>query len=775
MPLYQSDWDDWYQTVDAEERDFTTRGLPSSRGNIANEGAVFDPLPLRAVLENARSLQRAITGEETSGVLTDPAEGHAHDEGWDAVMPWCQIASYALATNKYGGASASVPHRLGYIADSTSYVAIVRAPLIVPIGQTRIVPVFYVKISNANTLTVKFEIYETDNYNTTAIASCETSIGTGSIDGGVVSDETGLDVSGVATDANGYRVVYVAVDVKVSSSTAAIREVVVRFPYRGYRQREERTEIDTTYLEADLVPNVDTLSTLYVNNPLYLRRSIYGTTHRLPARSLPHNHGEQRGEILKRGILHTSFGPYNFEDLVATSGGTVGIPVPYSTTVDFATDPKLLTSQIVFVPGQAQQIKGFLVGYVAGSSAPRTYTLAVELRPIGGAFKDPTANDDNGNEVTTAVISRASDGYDGTSFTLDTAGFGNVAQDRLLELNLWLITTPASTESYRLTGLAVYVATTGPNSLFADDETQPAKEQIALMRVRENQEINSLLTAQFRAVSNQICRESLGGVPGLRNDLSTPNTARAWKAKVQEVHQHRGTFTDVMGALVYDGAVIRQPLLSQCYLGRVTDDNAESDYEAEDSTASWGIKIHSGASMNSVEWVVLEHTVSIPQGLGAIDLYGVINPNTTDPRGRLFCFVELLAEGSSGNLATSIRCGQYEGTDNITGKSSTEIYCEVLPKESPVFAKNASRIRRGLGCWTLDALREESTVAEYQFDRPYRVTQPIRIVIAPTYSGAYRLRVRWALQEGDYTLPINGTCAINARILGMFAVPSKGF
>lgn len=775
MPLYSSDWDDWYQTVDAEERDFTLRGLPSSRGNIANEGAVLDPLPFRVALENARSLQRALTGEETTGILTDPASGHVHEEGYDAVMPWCQIASYSFVTNKYGGTSGSVPHRMGYIVDSGTYRSILRAPLVVPIGQTRIVPVFYVKVAFANVLTVKFEVYDSDNYNTTVIAACETSIGTGSVDGGVVADETGLDVSGVAVNGDGFRVVYLNVEVKCSALTAAIREVVIRLPYLGYRQKEERTEIDTSYLEADRVLDVDTLEALYVNNPLYLRRSIYGTTYRLPGRSLPHNHGEQRGELLKRGVLHTCFGPYNFEDFGVSTGGIIGIPIPYSTEVDFATTPKLLTSQIVFFPGQAKTIKVFIVGYLDGSSAPRTYTMLVELRSLSDSKNEPQDNATN-DHVASATLSRASNGYDGTSITLDASDFGNLGQDRLFELNFWLVTTPASTEEYRLTGIAAYVSAAASNAFLAENDSHPAKEQIALMRVRENQEINSLLTAQMRAVSNQLSREALGGVPGLRNDLSTPNTSRAWKTKVQEPHQHRGTFTDVMGKLVFDGAVIRQPLFSQAYLGRVTDDeNTELDYQADSNAPSLGVRIHSGGSLNDEDWVIFEHTVSIPQGLGAFDLYGVLNLVNTEPRARLFCFVELLQEGTSGNLATSIRCGEFEATDNITGKNDTALYCEVLPKDSPSFAKNATRIRRGLGCWTLDALREEATIPDFMFERPYRTTQPIRVTIAPVYSGAHRLRVRWALQTGDYTLPINGTYPLNDRLFAMFAVPSKGF
>lgn len=770
---------EWPYIEDAEEREFNVRGLPTKKGNIATEGSVLDPVPFRAALENARSLQRSITGAETTGILTDPGTGHIHDEGFDAAMPWCQIESYRLPVTAFGGSSAAIPNRLGYVCSSTSYLDVLFVPLVIPLGQTKVVPVFYVKISNSNTLTLKFDFYATSDL-TTSVAGSEISIGPGNKDGGVVSDETGFDLSGVSLSISGltgFRVVYLRVQAKVSASTAVLREVTVRYPFRDYRQKEERTEVDTTQLEADLIPSAATLKKLFCDNPLFLRRSIFGDDNRLPSRSYAHDHGEGRGLPLRRHQLSVAYGPYNFADSGATSGGDVGIPITYPLSGSFVTTPKLLAVHILPISGQVHSLVCFVGAYLAGVVPTRTFDLTLEIRPLDRAFNSPDAGDSITAPIT---LSRLGDGFTSGLVSFGSlATLGSIGQDRLFELCIWQTSDVPSTETYRLTGLCAYTRFTGTyaaDSLMVEGTLAPATESVPVIRIRENQDVTNLLTAQWATVTNQLQREALGGVGGLRKDLSTSNTSKPWKRKIREVHQHRGSFTDsITGEIIDDGAVVRRPLFTQPYIGVVNGfQNSEIDYSA-DTNAVLGIKIHPGGVINDQTWTSFEHIVSIPQGLGALDLYGVLNPATTNPDCRLFCFVEVFPEGTNTQIATSIKCGPNEGTDNSSGKTSSEIYCEILPAEGAQWAKNPSRLLRGVGCWTLDALREANRVTEFIYTNAYRVTQPIRIAISPTYSGAHRLKVRWALQTGTREIPISGTYASLARLLYMMAIPSKGF
>jgi hypothetical protein len=63
---------DYSNTVIDESNtpDYFVNAHPLMGGNVAGEGAVLDTLPLEVALQNARSLQYAINGTETNGVLT---------------------------------------------------------------------------------------------------------------------------------------------------------------------------------------------------------------------------------------------------------------------------------------------------------------------------------------------------------------------------------------------------------------------------------------------------------------------------------------------------------------------------------------------------------------------------------------------------------------------------------------------------------------------------------------------------------------------------------
>lgn len=749
------------------EADYLVQAHPLMGGNIAGEGAVYDTVPLEMALQNAKALQYALDGTEIDGVLTS-ATVHDHTASLDSAMPWCQIASWNLHTMQFQDTTLSDPYRLGYVATGTSYTDVLMVPFIVPnLTEVYIVPEFWVKIQNSNVLTIGYDFYNGSDL-TTAVASGEVSVGTGSYDGPIKPDELGLDLTSLAGS-----VAYLKVKTKVSSSTAVLSHVKVRLPFRGAVANPTRVELDTTQVAGDATPSAAKLYKLFVSNPVYLRQSTFGTTLELPTRSAPHDHGEHRGKPLARHQASLSYGPFVFPGSGASSGGTIGIPFVDDTDDDYsATNPKLISHNLIHINGQVERARVYLVAYLAGSTAPRSVGIAVSLRPVNVPYKLYTS----GAQIyQTATLSTASDAFVRTTLSFnDLASIGNCGEDRVFELCVWQTSTIASTETYRLCGVCVGALTNLTQELQSEDLSQPATEVVSTMRLLSGQEVSNLLTAQFARVTNQVAREILGGNQGLNRNGSTDNTSKPWIRRIKEVHQHRGSYTDLDGTLVDDGAVIRRELGAQSFV-QAQFTQADTTITADD-TPCLGWRIHSTGDPDNDEWIRFDTWATIPQGLGAIDIYAALQFETQVARTKLYCVVSVMPEGSDTSIATSVRCGPYEASDNTTIKgSSGEIACEVLPVESPLFASVAIRNARGLGSWTVDALREESRTSNYLRSGCYRVTQPIRVAISPSFTGPYRIRTRWALQTGDPVLLTDGSYDTTARLLSLLAVPSRGY
>ena len=740
-------------------------GFPQMSGNLHGEGAPFDTVALSMALENARTLQYAITGDETSGVLSS-STAHNHTTNLNTAMPWMQIGAWNLHTRLF--ADGSNPNRLGFVSGSTSFQDVLMVPFAVPTGHSNFVPEFWVYVSNSNTITIGFDFYATSDL-TTAIASGEVSYGTATYDGPVVTDELGYDLSSLAG-----AIGYLKVKVKVSASTAVLHHVKLRLPFRTAVSPSTRTDLDTTQFTGGVTPTAAKLKKIYSDNITYLRQQTFGTTLELPSRSYAHDHGEHRGKLLERNQHSLSFGPMYFSGDGSSSGGTIGIPFADAASDDYsATTPKLIAHNIIHLQGQVINLRCEAGFYLSGASAPRSVDIAVSLRPIDQTYKTYTSGD---QIYTTSTISKASDGFVRAAINLGALdSLGTLGEDRVFELCVWQTSTIASTETYRLCGLCLYNSGNAAQDQINEDLTQPKSESISLARFKSGLELSNLLTAQFNRVSNQVCREILGGVQGFKRDGSEYNTSKPWYRRVKEVHQHRGSYTDIEGVMVDDGAVIRLPLCAQSFIAVISSQGETTT--AATTNASLGVRLHPTGTPSGAEWVRFDQWVTIPQGLGAIDLYAAIQPATQDPRSRLFVSVSVLPESSTTTICTSVRCGDYESSDNTTIKGATvdELTCEVLPVDSPLFATNKQRLRKGLGCWTTDALREATRTTDLLRTNCYRVTMPIRIAITPTFTGPYKLRTRWALQTGDYTAPTGGTYDSAARMLSLLAVPSRGY
>ncbi len=762
-------------TEQTAPREYPVWGHPPMGGTLLSEGSVFDSLPMRMALEHGRALEYALTGAENNGTVEEPSEGHRHDEGFDAAMPWCQIESYRCTTMQH---APSVTHvGWSYIVDSTSFVDVLFVPLIVRDGITHVVPRFWVAFAAGagNRLTLQVDFYAPSNLNAVAVSGGSITKAAESFvfDSYIEMDARGIDVSGIAKSGD-VRLVVMRVQAKVNSGVAGIRQVQLMGSDQGYVAFPSRAPLDTTMAQASGVYlSADYLKTLFVDSPSRLRTLTFGNTFTLPTRSRAHDHGEARGEHLRRHLLSASFGPHVLDGTGATSGGTLGVPLsPPTGGFDFTITPKLIARLPLFVPGTYSQLSIQAVVHLAGVEAFPTVSLICEVRPIREDFATYGA----GSGVTCDFNLAAGTNefvFDGS--TLDLTPLGGVGFDRMYELVVWQISNPEATEDYRLCGLVVYESDDATEATLEEDVHYPPSEELTIAEIRQYTEVTDVLTAQMARVQNQLCMEVLGGIPGWTKTQAT-NTEKAWRRLIRERHQHRGTFTNSAGDIIDDGALIRMPLFTQSYLTNLNGSGVEGSTFGGDPPL--GHKIHTNASLSSSVWPEFEAWVTLPQGCTAIELYGLIQPGTSDPSGRLYCVVLVTSHDAfddDSTIASYVTAEGIEATDNASTRMlATSFQCtEVLPQKSAAWTSNGPRLRRGLGCWTTDALRRSALNSGKLRTNPARWTEPIRVALAPTYSGSHLLRVQWALQVGDRQPVDDGTYTTSARLLAMMALPAR--
>lgn len=759
-------------TEQTAPREYPVWGAPPMGGTLASEGMVYDSLPLLMALEHARGLEYALDGTENDGHANTPIAGHTHNTDFIAAMPWCQIESYRFTTLQHGPASTHVG--FSYIVDSTSYIDVAFIPLAIRGGVSFVVPRLWVAFAAAagNTLTIKMDLYDSASMSSVAVSLGEVSKAAESttFDGYLETDARGFDASAV-TQYDSLSLVFLRVQAKVSSGVAGLRQIQLLGSDQGYVAFPIRATLDTADAQGDSYLTREKLTRLFLTNATKIRQLCFGTTYALPARSRAHDHGEGRGEHIPRHLTSVMFGPHVGDGTGATSGGTVGVPL-YTPTAgtSFATTPKLLVRQPFFVPGAYSKIKAILAGKFSGVTAPRTATIRVEVRPMREDFSTSSAA--NGI-ADAAILSTATDGFAWSEVELDLEPLGSVGQDRIYELLLWQESDPAATETYRLCGLCVYESGPATESALTEDLRRAPRETVAPTQINSGTDVTQLLTSRLHNVLNQLALESLGGVQGWQRTMQSTNPSKPWRRLVGR-HQHRGSYTDSDGTLVDDGAIIRTMLMCQLYLQNVAGSGTEAT--SAGSSPPLGRQIHTTSNLSS--WPEFEAWITLPQGLTAFDLYGLIQPGTNVSQARLYC--SLLVNSNDiwdddQTIVTNINGAGVEMGDNASTRlgSTSYRYTEVLPQESLAWVRNEQRLRRGLGVWTTDALKRAVLNADKLTTNPARWTEAIRVEVAPTYSGTHMLRVQWALQTGTPQPLDDGTYATGARLLAMCAVPSR--
>jgi hypothetical protein len=749
------------------------------------EGEYYSSLSADSALEAIRALYYATTALETAGTLSSPAAGHAHDAA-NTHMAWNQVGSwrtYTLQRTAFDGRPGA------RVVDETSETLIALIPFSLPLGASRVIPSALIQIPTSGVgLKIRLQFYEPANINA---ASAD-------VDGGYLSatgifgvpatatsspastdtprwlEGSSIDLSGIGLTSS-KRLVYLKVSAQVTSGTADLYQIQLGLDPNGYADLTLVDPSDTAATPDEAVTD-DELNALFINNPLYLRQSIFGVTYSLPRHSRPHDHGEGRGEVLTdRHLLSLVYGPHVAEGGGASAGGTIGIPVLVpATSVDYATTEKVLTEQGLFVPGGVASIDFRAVLYEPGGGGD-DLSFLVEVRPLEDVGYGPGDNlgitgqlsfEDAGNDFQEATV------------TLDLSPLGDIHRDRVFDLVVWQADNPSVGTVHRFCCL-LGTAGTAPTTLPEISTHQP-REELPVAKVLEGQELSTLLADKASRVLNQLSYEALGGVPGLETDLRTVDTTDPWRRLLTTPHQHRGTYEDSAGNRVDDGAVIRRPLWSQAYTA-----NVAADSTTEGTTGSTapvlGQKIQpTGTASGSAGF---SGRLSVPAGLRAADIYALIQPGNSHRITRCYVTVNANPINTSTNQVSAGTSGIHVGfrTGPFSAQASSagaDLVCEVLPVDGVAWQDNAARLASGQSLWTVLALKSVADLPDtVSVTNVPRWTAPIRLEWEPDPgdTGAYDLDLTlyFAIQYGaQNSFDAANTYTAQSRLLSLLVVPA---
>lgn len=761
-----------------DSREYALWGFQPPGGNLGQESSFYDSLTSEQLLEWARALYYALTGSEEDGVLTPPGTGHLHDEGADTVMLWQHIGAWPLWTDL--GATKAVKRQR--IVDETTETPVAFFGFVVPAGNTWVIPrVELNSITASLGVTVHVRFYAPTDLNASPIEGGSLGLLGSAATQFVWREGRPVDLSSVATT-DGHRVVFCRVDAKVSGAgTSGVVSVQLVYPETGYRAAQTKIALLTTTAQPNRVlPDAD-LRALLISTITYLRQVIYGTTYALPRHSRPHDHGEGRGKTLSRHLWSTAYGPHDEEGGAAVVGGTLGLPLlePASGVSYAGTTPKICVRHACPVPGGVSSVIVRPVAYLPGAGT-RTVDLKIEVRPLSDGGYSPAGN--QGVVSTLTLTATGANDFQQDDVTLDLAPLGNTHRDRLYEYCVWLVSNPPAASAYRICSSLGYPGT-APTTL-PEIATHGPKEDVSHGKIKDGQELSTLLLAKAFRAANQVTKEALGGAPGLDTDLSTPVTTDPWRRLLTDgPHQHRGRYLDVVtGKRVDDGAVIRFPLF--CYYYGIN--LAGGSPEATTGTANppLGQKLHASGAWDA-DIISFRARFPVPQGLGAFDVYALIQPGHAARTGRLWTLLTCNAihkqtEDEEGNYGSSIVTAARSGPFTDTAASSggylpvASGLTQVLPEDGAIWQPTRARLSAGLGVWTEDALRPDPPSSTSLLN-PARWTQPIRVEIEPVKTVDHQFQIVFGVQTGLEVVPTAGTYAASARLLALFGVPSRGY
>lgn len=763
-----------YRATPCEE---SLSGAPPNLLHVSDTAHI---LGLRQWRESARALAWALTGNESSGILSAPANGHKHDEGsgggLSTLLDWLQIGSWRPSTT-----TIDTSVEVGYKTTSTSEAMVGFFGLVVPAGAARVIPSARIRVAAGGIAApwVHLRFFAPTSLDTATIdaplfaLNCDTTIA--AVDAWCTGSP--IDLSGFGLT-NGVRLVFCRVDFATTSgSTSSLREIQLAIP------AETRTPSLVAIDASAYVPMATISQTLpkadWVDNPANVRNLIFGLTP--PPLSLPHDHGAQGGETLGRMLLSVDFGPQNTAGELVVTGGTAGVPLhaPQSGVTSFVSSPKLLEEVLLFVPGGVGQVRAHAVVNLPGASNPKTMTLKLEVRPLSDVgFSSPGANL---GIVGTASYSLAgaTKNFAQVQVNLDLRPFGHVGDDRVYSLALSQAHDADAAQDARLISIVVY-AGTAPTDRPEPRPLWAPKKEISVAKIRKEQVIDHDRTTDAARVLRQLSYEALGGCPGLSDDLFAVDTSRPWKQSLPEPHQHRGRrCLHWTGQVFNDGACLRHVLWAQVFGVGYGEDGSSPTLVTGDPPL--GFRLTSAGQLGSGQ-PRFAGRVSIPQGLGALEVYALVQPLTSAIQGRLWLAAALYVHDDYAvnptNYVTGTRSGPYVYNANFTASHPGIYMCLVDPVDAPAWQDVGKRRRAGLGNWTTDALAP-TTPTGISTTNIARWTQPLRVEISPqtgNLANDYALEIRGGIQTGsDPEIVAGSGWTTTSRVLAIVALSAGGY
>lgn len=527
-----------------------------------------------------------------------------------------------------------------------------------------------------------------------------------------------------------------------------------------------------TAIKGGQTPSAATAYELWNQNDTALRDLIYGPTRQVESASPPHDHAEDGGEVLDAPLLSAVFGPQASE----TAGGTPQVGVPYginATASYLASDDtgssKLLAACPLFIPGGVSQVRVRILIYYAGSGSLQ---FQVQLAPFSRVNYRSLAG--VGTQGQSSTVSFGGAGFQKVDVTLTSlTALGDATKDRLCELRIYQ--SISNSVAHRLVGVHVSAtSTTGARQAASYD---PPRAKILVSDLVDGP-ITPELMQRAKRVVNGHAVALLGRAPGLNAD-NTPDRKRTYQQEVYYPHQHQGHIVPQFdGTFISDGACLRRAVVG-CYPRNLGDDGSYNI----DATPAKGIKIHPAGTLSST-WLHLKYVMSIPAGLGGLDLYFAVQPATTDIKTEFRAHVDVRPvsnSASSSSIVSSVKSGPHVQEQNDANNYRV---CQVDPLIGDGWQTNKTRRNKfGLskGLWTLDALLPASQVpAGYLRDNtPARISQPVRVELTHRYvrsTDAFRqtqdctVYFRVELKTLD-----SGNYDANARLLWVMILPAKGW
>jgi len=479
--------------------------------------------------------------------------------------------------------------------------------------------------------------------------------------------------------------------------------------------------------------------------------------------AIPHNHASDGGVLLSRGLLQLSLGPH-FREGTANSP-VLGIPIaPPQAGVSMVTNPKLLASCGMLLPGGVKTLYG-RVGVSLPGGGSRTVTLKVTLRVFYKAGYGPISGTGYQAQTVTITTSAAGNYFDAAVIFNSLDGLGAENIDRWVEVCLWQASNPPAATNYRALFVALWPGT-------ESSQKPPPEKSVPLSHIEPTEFIApSYLVEKWlrkgRYLLDGLAYGVLGQIPGKKfpftDSPDEPDRTSPWFKLITGQHGHTGKSEG-------DGAVVRYPLsaLSCCV-------DYGDDGSGEVTADSWrGQKIDPSAggtgSFNTL--TRFAQRVSIGKGCKGLDVCFALLPGHSSPEGRLFVYVQtkrivnpdvivddivtgLSSDGGTG-VALAVRIAGFRGI-------------EMKPINTIAYRLNNQRENNGYsGHWTAEAEKPNQPDGVLGTNL-YRISQTLRIDIAPTTTDDYNVELRFALQNQA------GSWVSAARLQWLAIAPTMGF